>query len=176
MPCLNVGLHEAGDVLVTSFGRNAQIVWAVRARWRMCERAWFSCELCVFASLSPSVCVCESVCVWLCFCLECVHVCLKRRSLQAAHASRANQIGLLAAGQSSTMTGTYAGQFVMSGFWNLDIAMWKVLRGVRRVTCVRVDDTAIARSARSLRVQLRSSRPLYLLSWRAASSTKWTSG
>lgn len=29
MPCLNVGLHEAGDVLVTSFGRNAQIVWAV---------------------------------------------------------------------------------------------------------------------------------------------------
>ena len=27
-------------------------------------------------------------------------------------------IGLLAAGQSSTMTGTYAGQFVMEGFLN----------------------------------------------------------
>ncbi|EGZ07926.1 hypothetical protein PHYSODRAFT_306066 [Phytophthora sojae] len=34
-------------------------------------------------------------------------------------------IGLLAAGQSSTMTGTYAGQFVMEGFLNLHIAPWK---------------------------------------------------
>lgn len=30
-------------------------------------------------------------------------------------------IGLMAAGQSSTMTGTYAGQFVMQGFINLHI-------------------------------------------------------
>ena len=34
-------------------------------------------------------------------------------------------IGLLAAGQSSTMTGTYAGQFVMEGFLKLKIAPWK---------------------------------------------------
>lgn len=34
-------------------------------------------------------------------------------------------IGLLAAGQSSTMTGTYAGQFVMSGFLNLKINAFK---------------------------------------------------
>eukprot|EP00043_Microstomoeca_roanoka_P030074 m.24533 g.24533 ORF g.24533 m.24533 type:complete len:522 (+) comp9701_c0_seq1:395-1960(+) len=34
-------------------------------------------------------------------------------------------IGLLAAGQSSTMTGTYAGQFVMEGFLRLSIAPWK---------------------------------------------------
>jgi natural resistance-associated macrophage protein len=34
-------------------------------------------------------------------------------------------IGLLAAGQSSTMTGTYAGQFVMQGFLDLKIARWK---------------------------------------------------
>jgi natural resistance-associated macrophage protein len=34
-------------------------------------------------------------------------------------------IGLLAAGQSSTMTGTYAGQFVMEGFLNIKIAPWK---------------------------------------------------
>ncbi|GAQ86250.1 Mn2+ and Fe2+ transporters of the NRAMP family [Klebsormidium nitens] len=34
-------------------------------------------------------------------------------------------IGLLAAGQSSTMTGTYAGQFVMSGFLNWKIKAWK---------------------------------------------------
>jgi len=34
-------------------------------------------------------------------------------------------IGLLAAGQSSTMTGTYAGQFVMQGFLDLKISPWK---------------------------------------------------
>lgn len=33
-------------------------------------------------------------------------------------------IGLLAAGQSSTITGTYAGQFVMGGFLNLRIKKW----------------------------------------------------
>ncbi|CAN6485688.1 unnamed protein product [Victoria cruziana] len=33
-------------------------------------------------------------------------------------------IGLLAAGQSSTMTGTYAGQFVMSGFLDLHMKKW----------------------------------------------------
>jgi len=33
-------------------------------------------------------------------------------------------IGLLAAGQSSTMTGTYAGQFVMEGFLQLEIPNW----------------------------------------------------
>jgi NRAMP (natural resistance-associated macrophage protein)-like metal ion transporter len=33
-------------------------------------------------------------------------------------------IGLLAAGQSSTMTGTYAGQFVMQGFLRLRFAPW----------------------------------------------------
>lgn len=31
------------------------------------------------------------------------------------------QVGLLAAGQSSTMTGTYAGQFVMGGFLDLKV-------------------------------------------------------
>lgn len=34
-------------------------------------------------------------------------------------------LGLLAAGQASTMTATFAGQFVMSGFLRLDIAPWK---------------------------------------------------
>lgn len=33
-------------------------------------------------------------------------------------------IGLLAAGQSSTMTGTYAGQFVMQGFLHLRLPSW----------------------------------------------------
>ncbi|KAK4802516.1 hypothetical protein SAY86_000719 [Trapa natans] len=33
-------------------------------------------------------------------------------------------IGLLAAGQSSTITGTYAGQFIMGGFLNLPIKKW----------------------------------------------------
>ncbi|OWM80658.1 hypothetical protein CDL15_Pgr006688 [Punica granatum] len=33
-------------------------------------------------------------------------------------------VGLLAAGQSSTITGTYAGQFIMGGFLNLRIKKW----------------------------------------------------
>jgi natural resistance-associated macrophage protein len=33
--------------------------------------------------------------------------------------------GLLAAGQSSTMTGTYAGQFVMEGFMDIKLPVWK---------------------------------------------------
>jgi NRAMP (natural resistance-associated macrophage protein)-like metal ion transporter len=33
--------------------------------------------------------------------------------------------GLLVAGQNSTMTGTYAGQFVMSGFLDWKIKAWK---------------------------------------------------
>jgi len=34
-------------------------------------------------------------------------------------------IGILAAGQSSTMTGTYSGQFVMEGFLHIHISRWK---------------------------------------------------
>lgn len=34
-------------------------------------------------------------------------------------------VGLLAAGQSSTMTGTYAGQFVMEGFVDIKLPVWK---------------------------------------------------
>lgn len=34
-------------------------------------------------------------------------------------------LGIFAAGQSSTMTGTYSGQFVMEGFLNLQWARWK---------------------------------------------------
>jgi len=34
-------------------------------------------------------------------------------------------VGILAAGQSSTMTGTYSGQFVMEGFLNLSWPKWK---------------------------------------------------
>ena len=34
-------------------------------------------------------------------------------------------IGIFAAGQSSTMTGTYAGQFVMEGFLNIQWSRWK---------------------------------------------------
>ncbi|KAJ0754038.1 putative NRAMP family protein [Helianthus annuus] len=33
-------------------------------------------------------------------------------------------VGLLAAGQSSTITGTYAGQFIMDGFLNLGVKKW----------------------------------------------------
>lgn len=45
-------------------------------------------------------------------------------------------VGLLAAGQSSTMTGTYAGQFVMEGFLNLRISPWKRVALTRCVALV----------------------------------------
>lgn len=45
-------------------------------------------------------------------------------------------IGLLAAGQSSTMTGTYAGQFVMEGFLNLHLSPWKRVAVTRCVALV----------------------------------------
>ncbi|CAI8031435.1 Natural resistance-associated macrophage protein 2 [Geodia barretti] len=55
-------------------------------------------------------------------------------------------IGLLAAGQSSTMTGTYAGQFVMEGFLNLHWARWKrvlLTRSVAMVPCVIIAIVAV---------------------------------
>ncbi|XP_050437469.1 protein Malvolio [Adelges cooleyi] len=42
-------------------------------------------------------------------------------------------IGILAAGQSSTMTGCYAGQFVMEGFLNLQWSRWKRVAFTRLV-------------------------------------------
>jgi len=36
-------------------------------------------------------------------------------------------VGILASGQASTMTGTYAGQFCMQGFLKLDWPQWKIL-------------------------------------------------
>lgn len=45
-------------------------------------------------------------------------------------------IGLLAAGQSSTMTGTFAGQYVMEGFLDLKIAIWKRVAITRAIALV----------------------------------------
>uniref|UniRef100_A0A7S1VBS6 Natural resistance-associated macrophage protein n=1 Tax=Sexangularia sp. CB-2014 TaxID=1486929 RepID=A0A7S1VBS6_9EUKA len=45
-------------------------------------------------------------------------------------------IGLLAAGQSSTMTGTYAGQFVMEGFLRLKMPMWRRVLITRSVAII----------------------------------------
>ncbi|CAG9766929.1 unnamed protein product [Ceutorhynchus assimilis] len=45
-------------------------------------------------------------------------------------------VGLLAAGQSSTMTGTYAGQFVMEGFLNLKWPKWKRVLFTRSVAII----------------------------------------
>ena len=42
-------------------------------------------------------------------------------------------MGLLAAGQSSTMTGTYSGQFVMSGFLDLGVSQWQRVAVTRTV-------------------------------------------
>lgn len=45
-------------------------------------------------------------------------------------------VGILAAGQSSTMTGTYAGQFAMEGFLNLQWARWKRVLVTRMMAIV----------------------------------------
>lgn len=45
-------------------------------------------------------------------------------------------VGILAAGQSSTMTGTYAGQFVMEGFLNLQWPRWKRVFITRMIAIV----------------------------------------
>lgn len=45
-------------------------------------------------------------------------------------------IGILAAGQSSTMTGTYAGQFSMEGFLNLQWPRWKRVLFTRFIAIV----------------------------------------
>ncbi|XP_052254510.1 uncharacterized protein LOC127860466 isoform X1 [Dreissena polymorpha] len=45
-------------------------------------------------------------------------------------------VGILAAGQSSTMTGTYAGQFVMQGFINIKWAKWKRVLLTRSIAMV----------------------------------------
>eukprot|EP00301_Raphidiophrys_heterophryoidea_P002185 c11023_g1_i2.p1 GENE.c11023_g1_i2~~c11023_g1_i2.p1 ORF type:complete len:341 (+),score=94.82 c11023_g1_i2:556-1578(+) len=45
-------------------------------------------------------------------------------------------IGILAAGQASTMTGTYAGQFVMEGFLNIQISAFKRVLFTRSVALV----------------------------------------
>lgn len=44
--------------------------------------------------------------------------------------------GILAAGQSSTMTGTYAGQFAMEGFLNLQWARWKRVLFTRMIAII----------------------------------------
>mmetsp|Transcript_23726 Transcript_23726/g.61965 ORF Transcript_23726/g.61965 Transcript_23726/m.61965 type:complete len:568 (-) Transcript_23726:91-1794(-) len=54
-------------------------------------------------------------------------------------------VGLLAAGQSSTMTGTYAGQFIMEGFLDIKIAPWKRVLLTR--TCAMVPTIAVALTA-----------------------------
>lgn len=45
-------------------------------------------------------------------------------------------VGILAAGQSSTMTGTYAGQFAMEGFLNLQWARWKRVLFTRSIAII----------------------------------------
>ncbi|CAK0786787.1 hypothetical protein CVIRNUC_010001 [Coccomyxa viridis] len=45
-------------------------------------------------------------------------------------------VGLLAAGQSSTITGVYTGQFVMSGFLDMQISQWQRISITRSVALV----------------------------------------
>lgn len=51
-------------------------------------------------------------------------------------------IGLLAAGQSSTITGTYAGQFIMGGFLDLPVKKW--LRALITRSCAIIPTMIVA--------------------------------
>ncbi|MBA0803192.1 hypothetical protein Gohar_013433 [Gossypium harknessii] len=51
-------------------------------------------------------------------------------------------VGLLAAGQSSTITGTYAGQFIMGGFLNLRMKKW--LRALITRSCAIIPTIVVA--------------------------------
>lgn len=53
-------------------------------------------------------------------------------------------VGILAAGQSSTMTGTYAGQFVMEGFIQIKWAKWKRVLLTRSIAMVPTITVALA--------------------------------
>lgn len=57
-------------------------------------------------------------------------------------------VGLLAAGQSSTMTGTYAGQFVMEGFLHLHWAKWKRVLLTRAISIVPTVIVAVVTAAK----------------------------
>ncbi|XP_025081658.1 LOW QUALITY PROTEIN: natural resistance-associated macrophage protein 2-like [Pomacea canaliculata] len=59
-------------------------------------------------------------------------------------------LGLLAAGQSSTMTGTYAGQFVMEGFLHLHWAKWKRVLLTRSISII---PTVVVASVTSSRLE-----------------------
>lgn len=59
-------------------------------------------------------------------------------------------VGILAAGQSSTMTGTYAGQFAMEGFLNLKWSMWKRVLFTRSIAMVPTFCTAFFSSLSDL--------------------------
>jgi hypothetical protein len=56
--------------------------------------------------------------------------------LLGGSASTVWAIGLLAAGQSSTMTGTFAGQYVMEGFLTMKLAPWKRVAFTRSIALI----------------------------------------
>ena len=59
-------------------------------------------------------------------------------------------VGILAAGESSTMTGTYAGQFVMEGFMNIKWARWKRVFVTRLIAIAPTLILAVLENIRSL--------------------------
>nr|CAD7410387.1 unnamed protein product [Timema poppensis] len=59
-------------------------------------------------------------------------------------------VGILAAGQSSTMTGTYTGQFAMAGFLNLNWPRWKIVAIARTLAIIPTFFTAFYNDMDSL--------------------------
>nr|CAD7459179.1 unnamed protein product [Timema tahoe] len=59
-------------------------------------------------------------------------------------------VGILAAGQSSTMTGTYTGQFAMAGFLNLNWPRWKIIAIARTLAIIPTFFTAFYNDIYSL--------------------------
>jgi len=89
-------------------------------------------------------------------------------------------LGLLAAGQSSTMTGTYTGQFVMCGFLDLQIKPWQrtfVTRGIALLPTILVallcrDPTALDTFTQALNVLQSVQLPFALIPLLSFTSSK----
>jgi len=111
----NIGLENAGNFLGETFGTSmvrhaiTSCAAAFGSGWKQVGRRICCCAHLVDACITEGCVALGGGNVGPICCASCV----AQKYVWA--------LGLLAAGQSSTMTGTYTGQFVMSGFLDLKV-------------------------------------------------------
>jgi Mn2+/Fe2+ NRAMP family transporter len=143
-PPAKIGLENAGEYLGDTFGPLMRIIWAVgllaagaarprpasahRVRvwlgFRRARAAYASAPLGFTSEPRPQVRACAELRPVRAAC-----VC----STTAASGTGGPTARAARAGQSSTMTGTYTGQFVMSGFLDLHLRQWQRISITRAV-------------------------------------------